>query len=114
LELRATYRRIAELNNPQARSVLDIGTATGQPLKSIIGSFSDARVVGIDIDNSYVPAAQKLFKNHSNVSIKLLNFYDMDKELPGQLFDTIIFGSSFMLMPDQSLAIDICKSTTPR
>jgi hypothetical protein len=40
-----------------------------------------------------------------------MNFYDLGSDLPGQLFDTIIFGSSFMLMPDQALAIDICKST---
>lgn len=99
------------MNNPPAKNVLDIGTATGQPLKSIIGSFKEANVVGIDIDKSYVPAAQRLFKDHKNVSIRLMNFYDLSTQLPDQLFDTIIFGSSFMLMPDQSKAIEICKST---
>lgn len=84
---------------------MDIGTATGQPLYSIIDGFKGAKVVGIDIDKSYVPACQKLFKNHENVTIKLLNFYDLDLEFPNVNFDTIIFGSSFMLMPDQSKAI---------
>lgn len=57
--------------------MLDIGTATGQPLYSIIESFKDASVVGIDIDSNYIPACQKLFRNHKNVSIKLMNFYDL-------------------------------------
>lgn len=90
--------------------MLDIGTATGHPLHSIIDSFKEAQVIGIDIDKNYVPACQKLFKNHSNVTIKLMNFFDLDTELPNVLFDTIIFGSSFMLMPDQSKAIEIAKS----
>lgn len=107
---RATYRRIADRNNPPAKKVLDIGTATGHPLKSIINTFKDAEVVGIDIDKNYVPACQKLFKNHENVTIKLMNFYDLSIEYPNTQFDTIIFGSSFMLMPDQSKAIEIAKS----
>lgn len=39
-----------------------------------------------------------------------MNFYDLDTEMPNTLFDTIIFGSSFMLMPDQSKAMEIAKS----
>lgn len=107
---RATYKRIAERNDPPAKKVLDIGTATGHPLYSIIGAFKEAEVVGIDIDKNYVPACQKLFKKHENVTIKLLNFYDLPLEFPETKFDTIIFGSSFMLMPDQSKAIEIAKS----
>jgi cyclopropane fatty-acyl-phospholipid synthase-like methyltransferase len=64
LLFRATYRRIAERNVPHAKSVLDIGTATGHPLHSIIDSFKGARVIGIDIDANYIPACQKLFKKH--------------------------------------------------
>jgi hypothetical protein len=41
---------------------LDIGTATGHPLKSIIHQFKDAEVLGVDIDQHYVPACQKLFE----------------------------------------------------
>lgn len=89
---------------------MDIGTATGHPLKSIVGSFASAEVIGIDIDQNYIPACQKLFKNNPNVTIKLLNFYELSEEYPQTLFDTIIFGSSFMLMPDQSKALEIAKS----
>lgn len=91
--------------------MLDIGTATGQPLHSIIDSFGDAKVIGIDYDPHYIPTAQKLFKDKENVTIKLMNFYDMDTAFPGVSFDTIIFGSSFMIMPDQVKAVEIAKST---
>jgi hypothetical protein len=43
--LRATYRRIGDRSeNPETpiKKVLDIGTATGHPLKSIISKFKDA------------------------------------------------------------------------
>jgi hypothetical protein len=51
-----------------------------------------------------------LFENHKNVTIKHLNFYDLDSAYPEKEFDTIIFGSSFMLMPDQVKAIELAKS----
>lgn len=35
----------------------------------------------------------------------------MDQEFPNKEFDTIIFGSSFMIMPDQVKAIELAKST---
>lgn len=107
---RATYRRIADRNTPPAGSVLDIGTATGHPLHSIVGSFKNAKIIGIDIDQNYIPACQKLFESHKNVTIKLMNFFELSNNLPDSQFDTIIFGSSFMLMPDQSKAIEIAKS----
>ena len=84
---------------------MDIGTATGHPLYSIIDSFKDAQVIGIDIDKNYIPSCQKLFKDHDNVTIQLMNFYEMDYAFPERSFDIIIFGSSFMLMPDQVAAI---------
>ena len=90
---------------------MDIGTATGHPLYSVIDKFGDAEVLGIDIDRSYVPACQKLFKDHKNVTIKELNFYDVETEYPDKNFDMIIFGSSFMLMPDQVKALEIAKRT---
>jgi hypothetical protein len=39
-----------------------------------------------------------------------MNFYDLEKNHPNEKFDVIIFGSSFMLMPDQVKALDIAKS----
>lgn len=34
-----------------------------------------------------------------------MNFYDLEKEEPETLFDVIIFGSSFMILPDQAKAL---------
>jgi len=70
--LRATYRRIGERASEAAKpvkKVLDIGTATGHPLKSIIDKFESAEVLGIDYDQHYIPACQKLFKDNRNVKI---------------------------------------------
>lgn len=39
-----------------------------------------------------------------------MNFYEMETAFAGKSFDIIIFGSSFMLMPDQVKAIEIAKS----
>lgn len=61
---RATYKTIGEralTSKKTIKKVLDIGTATGHPLKSIVHCFKDAQVLGVDIDNNYVPACQKLF-----------------------------------------------------
>ena len=94
--------------------MLDVGTATGHPLYSIIDSFGKAEVLGIDIDKNYIPACQKLFKNHSNVTIREMNFYQLDEIYPERNYDVIIFGSSFMLMPDQVKALEIAKRQLSR
>ena len=67
--------------------------------------------MGVDIDSNYIPACQKLFEENKNVKIEHMNFYDLEKNHPNEKFDIIIFGSSFMLMPDQVKAIEIAKST---
>jgi len=57
-----------------------------------------------------VPACRKLFENDRNVEIRQMNFYDLEKEVPETQFDLIIFGSSFMILPDQTKALEIAKS----
>ena len=44
------------------------------------------------------------------MTIRELNFYDVETEYADKNFDVIIFGSSFMLMPDQVKALEIAKS----
>jgi hypothetical protein len=111
--LRFTYRLIGERNknNKKINNVLDIGTATGGPLKTIVHLFDNARVLGIDYNPLYIPACKKLFKDHDNVEIRHMNYYDLEKEEPETMFDIIIFGSSFMILPDQTKAIEIAQST---
>lgn len=68
-------------------------------------------MLGIDYNKHYVPACQKLFKDHPNVEIKHMNFYNLEKEEENTQFDVIIFGSSFMILPDQTKALEIAKRT---
>jgi len=90
--------------------VLDIGTATGHALHSIIDNFSNAQVLGIDYNNLYVPKCKKLFERYDNVEIKQMDYYTLETQEPETQFDVIIFGSSFMIMPDQTKALEIAKS----
>lgn len=39
-----------------------------------------------------------------------MDYYNLETNYPETLFDVIIFGSSFMIMPDQTKAIEIAKS----
>ena len=89
----------------ELKNVLDIGTATGGPLSTIVEFFKEARILGIDYNKHYIPACKKLFEEKQNVEIKHMNFYDLEKEEPDTLFDVIIFGSSFMILPDQTKAL---------
>jgi ribosomal protein L11 methylase PrmA len=67
-------------DNLKVKNVLDIGTATGGPLKTIVHLFGNARVLGIDYNPLYIPACQKQFKDHDNVEIKYMNYYDLERE----------------------------------
>ena len=90
--------------------MLDIGTATGGPLSTIVGDLKQARILGIDYNQHYVPACKKLFEQDTNVEIRQMDYYNLEKEEPETLFDLIIFGSSFMILPDQTKALEIAKS----
>ncbi|KAL4492944.1 hypothetical protein ABPG72_020723 [Tetrahymena utriculariae] len=97
-------------NEKNFKRILDIGVGTGHPLYSIIDRIpKNVQVTGIDIDTNYIPAAKKIFSQHSNVEIKYMNFYDMEKEKTLK-YDVIIFSSSFMLMPDRIKALEIAKN----
>lgn len=80
-KLRNTYRLIGERNKNKRniQQILDIGTATGGALKTIVPLFPETRILGIDYNPLYVPACQKLFKQHDNVEIRQMNYYDIEK-----------------------------------
>lgn len=71
IKRRATYQRIGDKIRQlpsQPKHVLDVGTATGQPLHSIVDCFpSTARILGIDIDTNYLPSCKKIFADRPNV-----------------------------------------------
>ena len=50
--------------------MLDVGCGTGLPLHSIVNSLpKQLKVVGIDIDPSYVMTSKELFNNSDKVTI---------------------------------------------
>jgi ubiquinone/menaquinone biosynthesis C-methylase UbiE len=78
--VRATYKLIGERtvsSKKDIKNVLDIGTATGHPLNSIIDSFKTSSVVGIDINQSYIAKCKQLFQSKPNVEIRHMNYYDL-------------------------------------
>ena len=89
-----------------AGNLLDIGCGTGAPLKKIVSQitkFQD-KIVGIDMNESYVKNALKLFKGDEKVSIYNMNFYEIKQYLQLK-YRFIFFSFSFMLMPDQRKAL---------
>lgn len=91
----------------KVKSILDIGVGTGFALKSIIEELGDAKVVGIDINESYLKKAAELFKNQRNVEIRYQNVYELENS--PERFDLILFSSSLMIMPDRVKALEIAK-----
>lgn len=90
--------------------ILDVGVGTGTALNYVISEIpKDIKIIGVDIDEHYVTTCQKLFQKRPNVNIELKNFYEMGKT-PSEKFDLILFTSSFMLMPDKNLALQVAKS----
>jgi hypothetical protein len=47
--------------------MLDIGTATGGPLKTIVHLFQNTNILGIDYNRHYIPVCKKLFEENPNV-----------------------------------------------
>ena len=56
--VRPTYRQIGSRNQNRKniKKVLDIGTATGDALSTIVDDLKEAHILGIDYNEFYVPA----------------------------------------------------------
>ena len=90
------------------KTLLDVGVGTGVPLKSIHKKLTGVQILGIDIDKNYIEKAQEIFQKEQNVEILEFDFYKMADST--KRFDLILFGGSFMLMPDREEALRIAKS----
>jgi len=108
---RYTYYRLMDQVKPmfnKPRKWLDVGVGTGVALHSVINQIPNSvQITGIDINESYYKNAKKLFGKYSNVEIRLQNFYEL--ETSKEKYDIIVLGSSFMLMPDYTKALNIIK-----
>jgi ubiquinone/menaquinone biosynthesis C-methylase UbiE len=94
---------------PKKVRILDIGVGTGVPLYNVRDMLPhDCFIHGIDIDDSYIKKAQRLFKDQKNIVMEKLNFYEMNEKTHGK-FDLVIFSSSFMLMPFREKALELSK-----
>lgn len=102
--------RLKEHDIEKMSNLLDIGVGTGTALNYIIPEIPNKiQILGVDIDENYVTTCKNLFKTNRNVEIRLKNFLKMDDESNKETFDIILFSSSFMLMPDKDLALEIAK-----
>lgn len=90
-------------------TMIDIGTASGTCLKSIINKCNFERVLAVDIDKDYVASATKLFEKHDNVEVKFQDFQKYLEDGNTERFDIVLFGFSFMLMPDQAKALEVAR-----
>ena len=92
------------------KRILDIGVGTGVPLFTQRGLLpQNSEVLGIDIDESYILKAQRLFEGIPGITMQKLNFYQLNPQTHGK-FDLVIFSSSFMLMPFREKALELAKS----
>ena len=65
------FAREIKKNFNDSHTLLDIGIATGRPLKSVLKLLpKDMKIVGIDINKSYLKAATKTFANCPNVEVR--------------------------------------------
>ena len=89
-------------------TMIDVGTGTGTPLKSILKDVQFERVLAVDINRGYLQKARENFAQHPNVEVRYLDFMEAHKEIK-EKFDIVFFGFSFMLMPDREEALKIAK-----
>ena len=96
-----------------SHQVLDvgIGTAFALCMNGAEVMAKDMSVVGIDIDDHYIKGARQNVDKYGmtqRVQLKLESFYDHMFD-GGRAYDVVHFASSFMLMPDQRLALQHAK-----
>lgn len=103
------YREVLE-RLPRQGQLLDVGVGTGS---SLLGNHAllrerELRVLGIDINVSYLRAAQQRAQAEGlaeQVALREQSVYDLD----GERFDAVYFSASFMLLPDQLSALQVVQ-----
>jgi SAM-dependent methyltransferase len=105
------YKHLATIINQyfgnKAVAMIDIGCASGKPLKSIINDCNFSRIQAIDINKHYLLVAKNRFKDQQNIDVKYQNFLEMPEVHEKDKFDVVFFGMSLMLMEDKAKALQI-------
>ena len=85
-------------------TMMEVDTATGLELEVFLKTSNVKRVLGIDIDETYVAKATERFKDDARVEVRLMDFMDAKGDFT-EKFDVVYFGFSIMLMPEKVLAL---------
>jgi ubiquinone/menaquinone biosynthesis C-methylase UbiE len=100
--LSAELRLTAE-EKRQIKTILDVGCGYGNSTNSLSGIFENSSVVGLDLSDQMIAAAETGFPK--------LDFIcgdgeTIDQYFPPKLFDLIVYSASLFIMPDQEKALD--------
>lgn len=108
-----TWYREVLTRLPMDAMVLDVGIGTATSLienRDLIHS-KRLKVIGVDYDQHYVLSAAEGVKKHClDSSVEIVHASIHDYTSNGRLFDAIYFSGSFMIIPDQALALRHCVS----
>jgi len=89
---------------PQCKSVLDLACGTGILTEKISEKLPNARIVGVDITESYLDVAKKRFASKKNISLVKQDAEKLDLE---EKFDCIT-SSYIPKYCDPKILIDVC------
>jgi ubiquinone/menaquinone biosynthesis C-methylase UbiE len=103
------YQNCLEYVRPHS-ALLDVGIGNGGVIRTQhrVIREKDLRIVGIDIDADYLARCQRLIREHG-LEDQVRTVHAPIEEYcpdPGVRFRYVIFTMSFMLLPDQQLALE--------
>jgi len=80
----------------EVKTVLDVGCGTGSSTARLQAMFPEAAVVGIDLSEKMIAAAEE---NYPELDFVCGDAENLDQYFPPALFDFIVFPASLFLMP---------------
>lgn len=92
--LRPEKRLVAEaLKGKEFETVLEVGTQWGEILKGVKDQFSEANVIGVDVDKPVVEEAAKV----TGLDLRVGNLFDLQFE--DKSFDVVCAEALFVMLP---------------
>ena len=104
---RSSLRIIQHLaNKKRPLTILEVGCGNGW-LSARISEIKEVRVTGIDINDTELLQAQRVFEDHHTLEFVSAGIYDLQKL--GEKFDSIIFAASLQYFSDLSVLTVACS-----
>jgi glycine/sarcosine N-methyltransferase len=95
---------------PDNKSLLDIGSGTGNLSLKLAESFNS--VSAIDLDQEMVTIAKSKKKDLQNINFKCMNMMDIDNVFGDDCFDSIIsFGNTLVHLPGTEMISQFFRNT---